>query len=152
MATHEPAGKIMRFLLLIMLWLLTMPHAAMANDESLEGILKKPLLTRADRDELFRQGLDDPKRLIQGIRLIWDRPAQEQSDFIKARTGWLIGLFMNNVLKADQRLDAETILRETEDLTARNKFGVSLKEIQFLRLYVELIRTEMNFLILRIGF
>ncbi len=65
---------------------------------------------------------------------MWDRQNQGQDDLVKARTGWLIGLLINNALEADQKFDAETILKETEELIDRSKLPLSLKEIQFLRL------------------
>ncbi len=117
----------MRFLLLIMLWLLTMAQSAEANEDSLEDLLKKPVLTSADRNELFRQGLDDPKSLIHDLLLIWNR--QDQGDLIKARAGWLIGLIISDAIEPD--LDVQTILKETEDLINRSKLRVSLKEIQY---------------------
>ncbi|MDQ3231046.1 MAG: hypothetical protein M3Q07_04430 [Pseudobdellovibrionaceae bacterium] len=124
----------MRYLLLIMLWLLALPQWAGASEDLLEDLLKRTVMTNAHRDELYRRGFDDPNTFVRHLFEIWSRAASQQNDLMKARAGGLIVYFAQDFFEMDQHYDIQNILNETEALVKRNELPVPLEPIQFLRL------------------
>ncbi|MDQ3231354.1 MAG: hypothetical protein M3Q07_05990, partial [Pseudobdellovibrionaceae bacterium] len=142
----------MKYFLLIVLWLLISPQAILANEVLLEDILKKPVLTQADRDELYRRGYDDPETFFPRLVGIWNQSSSDQNKLLKARTGWFIGFFATNVISALSGFDVPAILSETEQLVMADRLPIPTKEIHFLKTRYEILSGKSEFMTLKDDF